>query len=722
MPPLRTASLAALALACISTAGSAQTYDVGYGPAPRLPAPDTTASRSKFVIVEGWPDGGAPSAPPGHVVTQFAGGLEHPRWLHVLPNGDVLVAESNRPRRADEDSARYEQRRRAGNRGPSANRVTLLRDADGDGRAERRWTLLEGLDQPFGMQEVGGMLYVANTGGVLRFPFLVGDTAVRGTGERVADLPADGYNNHWTRNLLLSPDGRTLYATVGSGTNVDVEGVDRKDPRRAAILAIDLSAPVPATPRVFASGLRNPNGLAWHPTTGALWTAVNERDGLGDDLVPDYVTSVREGAFYGWPYLYQGTRRDPRHAAVPESLVARSVAPDYATGAHTATMDIEFAPDGSGAWVSQRGSWNRSRHAGFRVVFIPFRDGRPAGAPEPFLTGFLDEARGVARGRPVGLAALPDGSLLVADDAGDRVWHVRRARSARSDAGAGGPAAPSAAPRRVAVVDSLPNPESALYDAEQDVWLVSNVNGSGFAKDDNGSIARIDGEGRVVDRRWVDGRAADVELHGPTGMALVADTLWVVDFDAVRAFHRRTGRPLGRVDLRQHRPRRLNDVAVGGDGALYVTDTGVALDSAGNRSHPGPDRVWRIGRDRRVTVALETPALAAPNGIMWDAAARRFLVAPVEGTRVLAWAPGDSVLTTAAEGAGRYDGLAVLGAETLVSAWNDSTVGVLRGGRVVPLVRGVPSAADIGVDGRRRRVGVPLLTVGRFELWEVPER
>ena len=260
------------------------------------------------------------------------------------------------------------------------------------------------------------------------FGLLLGIRLFPPPGSRSPRSPADGYNNHWTRNILLSPDGGTLFATVGSGTNVDTEGTDRKDPRRAAILAIDIAT---RSSRVHASGLRNPNGLAWEPETGALWTAVNERDGLGDDLVPDYITHVEAGAFYGWPFFYSGSHRDPRHAVVPESLAGRSMAPDYATGAHTATMDIKFSRGGSfpqpfrnGAFISQRGSWNRSQPTGFRVLFIPFQAGYPTGSPIPFLTGFLNDANGTAHGRPVGLAMLPDGSLLVADDAANRIWHV----------------------------------------------------------------------------------------------------------------------------------------------------------------------------------------------------------------------------------------------------------------------------------------------------------
>jgi glucose/arabinose dehydrogenase len=289
----------------------------------------------------------------------------------------------------------------------------------------------DGLDRPFGLEHHGGHLYVASTNAVHRFPFLVGATRVTGPAEKVVDLPAGGYNNHWTRNLLVSPDGRTLYVTVGSGTNVDTERQDERDERRAAILAVDLPT---RRARVFARGLRNPNGLALEPTTGALWTAVNERDGLGNDLVPDYITSVREGAHFGWPNAYYGRHADPRRVGLPGARPEQTVAPDYATGAHTATMDLAFVrgaalPGGAayGALVVQRGSWNRTPMAGYRVVLVPFAGGRPAGAPAPFLTGWVvDSAAGTVRDRPSSVTVLPDESVLVTDDAADRIWLVRR--------------------------------------------------------------------------------------------------------------------------------------------------------------------------------------------------------------------------------------------------------------------------------------------------------
>jgi glucose/arabinose dehydrogenase len=426
---VRIASLTA-ALTLTAAVGDAQT-PIGYGPNPDLPPPDTAHRIARFVRGVGWPAGAAPEARPGFRVALYADQLRNPRWLYVLPNGDVLVAESANPGAAS-DTALTPQalgaRWGARLRGMSANRITLLRDTSGDGVPEVRSVLLEGLNRPFGMTLLGRSLYVANTDALLRYPYQPGQLRITARGEKILDLPAGGYNNHWTRNVIASRDGRKLYVTVGSATNVDVEGIDARDPRRAAILVLH---PDGTGMRVFAGGLRNPNGLAWEPRSGALWTAVNERDGLGNDLVPDYVTSVREGAFYGWPYAYFGANEDPRHRGRRPDLVARAVAPDYALGAHTATIAIVFyqgtafpAHYRGGAFVTQRGSWNRGELAGYRVLFLPFRDGKPSGPVEDFLTGFLVPGKDEVFGRPVGLAVLPDGSLLVADDAGDRIWRV----------------------------------------------------------------------------------------------------------------------------------------------------------------------------------------------------------------------------------------------------------------------------------------------------------
>jgi glucose/arabinose dehydrogenase len=399
------------------------------GPKPQLPPPDPARSGTKFAKVIGWTRDGAPQAPDGFAVTLFAANLQNPRWLHVLPNGDVLVAESRTEAPERLPAEVRKELEAAGTFGPSANRISRLRDKDGDGRAETRETFLEGLNRPFGMLALGNRFYVANTDALLRYPFDSARGRVTGQGRKILDLPAGGYNNHWTRNVIASRDGSKLYVTVGSGTNVDEERVDRKDPRRAAVLEVN---PDGSGMRVFASGLRNPNGLDWEPATGALWTAVNERDELGDDLVPDYITSVREGAFYGWPFAYWGPNEDPRLKGEAPELVAKAIAPDFATGAHTASLGLVFGgglrfPDRyqNGAFIGQHGSWNRSRLTGYRVAFVPFENGRPSGTMEDFLGGFIaDSAKGAVWGRPVGLAVAADGALLVADDAGNRIWRI----------------------------------------------------------------------------------------------------------------------------------------------------------------------------------------------------------------------------------------------------------------------------------------------------------
>jgi glucose/arabinose dehydrogenase len=411
-----------------STATSEQRSGT-YGPAPKLPPPKTGEPPAvNFATVTGWKPGETPQAPAGFAVSLFAGGLDNPRWLYVLPNGDVLVAESRTEKLGGEMPPEVlDGLKRAGQLGKSANRITLLRDADRDGRAEVRHPFAANLNMPFGMWLGGDYLYVANTDGVVRFRYKAGDQQVSGMAQKILDLPAGGYNNHWTRNIVGNADGSKIYVSVGSQTNVDEEKLDAKEPRRAAILEVN---PDGSGMRIFASGLRNPNGMDWAPGTTTLWTVVNERDMLGDDLVPDYLTQVRDGAFYGWPYSYFGQHPDPRHKGARPDLVAKAVAPDYALGAHTASLGLRFYrgrafPESwRGAFIGQHGSWNRSSLAGYKVIHVPFRDGRPTGMPQDFLTGFIASPTSV-RGRPVGVAELPDGSLLVADDAGNSVWRVR---------------------------------------------------------------------------------------------------------------------------------------------------------------------------------------------------------------------------------------------------------------------------------------------------------
>jgi glucose/arabinose dehydrogenase len=403
-----------------------------YGAKPALPAPENslipTVNVAKAV---GWPAGGKPIAAAGMAVNAFATGLDHPRTLLVLPNGDVLVAETNAPSRPDEERGikgwiTKLVMSRAGAQTQSANRITLLRDADGDGVAETRTVFLDSLNSPFGMALVGDDLYVADSDAIMKFPYRTGDTKIAATGVKLVDLPAGPLNHHWTKDLVASRDGSKLYATVGSNSNIGENGMDAET-NRAAVLEVDRAT---GKSRLFASGLRNPNGPAWQPQSGALWVVVNERDELGNDLVPDYMTSVKDGGFYGWPYSYYGQHVDERVQPQRPDLVAKAIAPDYALGAHTASLGLAFntgnlfPPEmANGAFIGQHGSWNRKPRSGYKVIFVPFADGAPSGKPQDVLTGFLS-ADGEAQGRPVGVAIDKKGALLVADDVGNAIWRV----------------------------------------------------------------------------------------------------------------------------------------------------------------------------------------------------------------------------------------------------------------------------------------------------------
>jgi glucose/arabinose dehydrogenase len=398
---------------------------------PPLPQPDSAwLPTLNFSQAEPWPAGMQPSAPAGFKVTRYAAGLDHPRWLYVLPDGDVLVAESSTvPPEASSirESVQVWLQRNTGAVKASANRITLLRDSRGNGEADQKFVFAAGLHQPFGMLALDGKFYVANTDGVWRFSYHDGDTRLQ-DGQKILDLPAGGYNNHWTRNILANTDGTKLYVTVGSGSNVGENGIDNEF-RRANILEIN---PDGSDLRVFASGLRNPNGLAWAPGSKVLWTVVNERDMLGNDLVPDFLTGVKDGAFYGWPYSYWGKNIDARVRPQRPDLVDKAIAPDYALGAHVAALGLAFytadafpAHFRGGAFIGEHGSWNRRPFTGYKVVYVAFRDGRPYGKPEDFLTGFMPpEKQGIAYGRPVGVAVDASGALLVADDVGNTIWRV----------------------------------------------------------------------------------------------------------------------------------------------------------------------------------------------------------------------------------------------------------------------------------------------------------
>ena len=408
--------------------------EAGFGPNPKLPPPNPTLFPTvNTAPAKGWPADTTPKAGPGLSVNLFAANLDHPRWLYVLPNGDVLVAETNAPPKPEDNKGIKGWlmklfMKRAGAGVPSANRITLLRDADGDGIAEVRTVFLQGLNSPFGMTLVGSDLYIANTDALVRFPYRTGETQINEPGVKVVDLPAGPINHHWTKNVIANRDGSRLYVTVGSNSNVAENGMENEI-NRAAILEIN---PTAGSMRLFASGLRNPVGLAWQPQSGALWTAVNERDELGSDLVPDYMTSVKDGGFYGWPYSYFGEHVDTRVPPRPD-LVAKAIVPDYALGNHTASLGLAFYEGNllpkrfvGGAMIGQHGSWNRQPRSGYKVIFVPFADGSPAGLPEDILTGFVS-ADGDALGRPVGVAVDRVGALLVADDVGNIIWRVTSA-------------------------------------------------------------------------------------------------------------------------------------------------------------------------------------------------------------------------------------------------------------------------------------------------------
>lgn len=439
----RSVQVACLTVLVLAMTGCGDTaklpVEAGVGPRPQLPAPNKTMLPTLNVATAtGWGDTAAPTPAAPFKVSALARQLDHPRWLYTLPNGDVLVAESNRPPRPEEDQSLYRKVRgmvqgammkRAGAQVPSANRITLLRDADGDGVAETRNVFLANLQSPFGMALVGNELFIANADALVKVPYRAGQTSATGAPVKVTDLPA-GVNHHWTKNVIASPDGSKLYVTVGSNSNVGERGLPAED-GRAAIWEVDTRT---GSKRLFATGLRNPNGMAWEPTSRTLWTVVNERDEIGSDLVPDYLTSVRDGAFYGWPWSYYGAHVDDRVQPPRPDMVSKAVVPDYALGPHVAALGLSFSDArgmppafASGAFVGEHGSWNRRPHSGYKVVFVPFSGGRPSGQPVDVLTGFLSED-GMARGRPVGVTLDKSGALLVADDVGNAVWRVTPAK------------------------------------------------------------------------------------------------------------------------------------------------------------------------------------------------------------------------------------------------------------------------------------------------------
>jgi glucose/arabinose dehydrogenase len=423
----------ALPLACVLCAlgvpAVAQTMPPGFGPNPALPPPQKKLIPIVNVApAKPWPPGTAPTPARGLKVQPYATGLAHPRWLYVLPNGDVLVAETNQPPTERATGIRgfvmKHAMKSAGAEGASANRITLLRGVRPDGSAATRTIFLEGLNSPFGMALVGSDLYVAVADALVRFPYKTGETRITAPGEKVLDLPA-GRNYHWTKNVVASPDGTRLYISVGSNSNAAEKGMKAEE-GRAAIWEYDIAS---GQSRNYASGLRNPVGMGFQPQSHTLWTSVNERDEMGNDLPPDYMTAVKEGGFYGWPYSYFGQHVDGRVSPQRPDLVARAIMPDYALGAHTASLGLAFYDADlmpqykNGALVGQHGSWNRKPHAGYKLIFVPFTNGKPSGPPQDVLTGFLSP-EGHAYGRPVGVAVDKTGAILLADDVGNTVWRI----------------------------------------------------------------------------------------------------------------------------------------------------------------------------------------------------------------------------------------------------------------------------------------------------------
>ncbi|NHN87778.1 PQQ-dependent sugar dehydrogenase [Acetobacter conturbans] len=403
----------------------------GTGPTPQLPPPNpTTFPTVNLATPVGWKNGEMPTPASGLTVAVYANGLDHPRWLYRLPNGDILVAESESPGtdvKSIKNTIAGFFMDKAGAGGDSPNRIMLLRDTKSTGTPDMKTVFLDHLYSPFGMALIGNDLYVANANAILRFPYHEGDTRIEAQGVKVTDLPS-GYNHHWTKNILASGDGKALFVTIGSNSNVADNGMAVEE-GRARIDRLDLAT---GTLAPYATGLRNPNGLAWEPTTGDLWVAVNERDEIGSDLVPDYITAVKEGAFYGWPYSYYGQHVDTRVTPQDADLVSKAIAPDYAIGPHTASLGIAFSMDAralpdtwrSGLFVGQHGSWNRRPKSGYRVIYVPFENGKPTGMPRDVLTGFLTPDEDHVHGRPVGVTLDRDGALLVADDVGNTVWRV----------------------------------------------------------------------------------------------------------------------------------------------------------------------------------------------------------------------------------------------------------------------------------------------------------
>jgi len=654
-------------------------------------------------------------APPGFEVGVFARDLGHARMLLALPDGTLLVS---RPKTSD---------------------VVALRERGGQVEAR---TVASGIEMAHGLAYRDGRVYIA---GVKK----IYSAEARPDGTLgplrliVDDLPDGG--QHPNRTLAFDPQGR-LYVTVGS----DCNDCKESNPEHATVLRMNADGTDRA---VFASGLRNTLGFGFRPGTSDMWGLDHGVDWHGDALPPEEVNQLKAGVSYGWPYCWGDKKPDPSRDDPPDmtkaAFCASTQGPVLTLPSHAAPIGMAFY-DGSqfppayrgDAIAALRGSWNREPAREPKIVRIRFQDGRAAGV-EDFVTGFQSADGRTRWGRLAGVAVAPDGSVLFSDDENGVVYRVRYSGEARARAtgvgvgvapvalrprpvSAADPANPTASAgedtlRRVTVVKGLATPESVLHDPDQDVYFVSNINGKPLDKDGNGFISRVSPAGAVVSRNWITGGAKGVTLHAPKGMALQGDLLWVSDIDVMRAFDRRTGALARTVDLAPQGAVFLNDVAVGGDGDVYVTDMGVKIEPDGSRKHTGPDRIFRIARDGQATVAAQGEALGGPNGLAWDEAARRFIVVENEGKEILGWTPGSGEPASLAHGVGKFDGVAALGqGRFLVSSQHDDVVYLFDGSALKHYFPAPPKPADIGYDARRHRLLVPTLDADTVQIWQVP--
>jgi glucose/arabinose dehydrogenase/sugar lactone lactonase YvrE len=651
------------------------------------------------------------TVPPGFTVSVFAERLGAPRMLAVGEDGTVYVTRRD------------------------SNDVLALRD-DGSGRAGPPRKVITDLRRVHGITLHGGKMYLATIKEVYAAD-LRPEGSVSTPKAIITDLPDGG--QHPNRTIGVGPDGM-LYIAIGSTCNV----CNEPNEEHATMLRAKLDG---SERGIYSRGLRNTVGFAWDPKTGLLWGMDHGSDGKGNDIPPEELNQLQSSRHYGWPYCY-GDRVPDRYFTgqpVGSSKVEfcpRTAAPVLTYQAHAAPIQLAFytgqqfpAQYRGDVFVAMRGSWNREPPTGYGIVRIRFRDGKPV-RMVPFLTGFLRKGGSAYTGRPAGLAITKDGALLLSDDTNGAIYRIsytgpgrRSEPPAKTQAyQPSNPAAPSdqppaapAGPRRVAYVDSMGHPESVKFDADQKVFFVSNMAGPSLKKDGVGFISRLDQNGGLETRKWIQSGRKGVTLNAPKGMAIVGDTLWVADIDVVRGFDRRSGAPIGTIDLSRLGATFLNDISVGPDG-IYVTDTQLKADDKGLMFHPAADKVFRIGPDRRVSVALENDRLGRPNGIAWNPAAGRFLIVPSSGDTIMSWRPGERDVTPVAVGPGQTDGVVILeDGSALVSSWATSSVHTLRDGKLRKTVTHVSSAADIEFNPATGLLAVPLLGQNRVEFYRIPQ-